>query len=45
MFHVYEALMGSPPTERMLIWANQVGFALLIGLMGLAFYNDLSRIF
>ncbi len=45
MFHLYEALMGSPPTERMLIWANQVGFALLIGLMGLAFYNDLSRIF
>ena len=43
MFHLYEALVGSPPTERMLIWANQVGFALLIGLMGLAFYNDISR--
>ena len=45
MFHLYEALVGSPPTERMLVWANQIGFALLIGLMGLAFYNDLSRIF
>lgn len=45
VFHLYEALVGSPPTERMLIWANQVGFALLIGLMGLAFYNDISRMF
>ena len=45
MFHLYEALVGSPPTERMLVWANQIGFALLIGLMGLAFYNDLSRVF
>lgn len=45
MFHIYEAVVGSPPTERMLIWANQIGFALLIGLMGLAFYNDISRMF
>ena len=45
MFHVYEAITGSPPPEKMLMWANQVGLALLIGLMGLAFYNDLSRIF
>ena len=45
MFHVYEAVTGSPPPEKMLMWANQVGLALLIGLMGLAFYNDLSRIF
>lgn len=45
MFHLYEALVGSPPTERMLVLANQIGFALLIGLMGLAFYNDISRIF
>ncbi|MDE0308840.1 MAG: RIP metalloprotease RseP [Acidiferrobacterales bacterium] len=45
MFHLYEAVFRSPPTERMLVWANQVGFALLIGLMGLAFYNDISRMF
>ncbi len=45
MFHLYEAIVGSPPTERMLVWANQIGLALLIGLMGLAFYNDISRIF
>ena len=45
MFHLYEAIVGSPPTERMLIWANQIGFALLLGIMGFAFYNDLSRIF
>ncbi len=45
MFHLYEALVGSPPTERMLVWANQIGITLLIGLMGLAFYNDISRLF
>ncbi len=45
MFHLYEAIVGAPPTERMLLWANQIGFALLVGIMGFAFYNDLSRIF
>ena len=45
MFHAYEAISGSPPTERMLIVANQVGLFLLICLMGFAFYNDLARIF
>ena len=45
MFHIYEALSGSPPSERMLIVANQIGLFLLVCLMGFAFYNDLSRIF
>lgn len=45
MFHAYEAISGSPPTERMLIVANQIGLFLLICLMGFAFYNDLARIF
>ncbi len=45
MFHIYEAISGSPPTERMLIVANQIGLFLLICLMGFAFYNDLARIF
>ncbi len=45
MFHAYEAVSGSPPTERMLIVANQIGLFLLICLMGFAFYNDLARIF
>ena len=45
VFHLYEAIVGSPPKETMLIRANQIGFFLLIGLMGLAFYNDISRLF
>ncbi len=45
LFHVYEAICGSPPTERMLIVANQIGLFLLICLMGFAFYNDIARIF
>ena len=45
LFHAYEAVTGSPPTERMLGWANQIGLMLIISLMGFAFYNDLARIF
>ncbi len=45
MFHLYEAITGSPPTERVHYWANAIGFALLLSIMGFAFYNDLSRIF
>ncbi len=45
MFHLYEAISGSPPTEKMLATANQIGLFLIICLMGFAFYNDLSRIF
>ncbi len=45
MFHLYEAISGSPPTEKMLIIANQIGVFLLVCLMGFAFYNDLTRIF
>lgn len=45
MFHAYEAVAGSPPSEKMLIVANQIGLFLLICLMGFAFYNDLARIF
>ena len=45
MFHAYEAISGNPPSERMLVIANQIGLFLLICLMGFAFYNDLARIF
>ena len=45
MYYIIEAVKGSPLPERVLIWGQQVGVALLIGLMVLAFYNDLTRIF
>ena len=44
MFHAYEALTGSPPTEKAIGLANQIGLVLLVCLMGFAFYNDLTRV-
>ena len=38
-----EAIKGSPISERMQIFGQQVGIALLVVLMSLAFYNDISR--
>ncbi|MDO8703401.1 MAG: RIP metalloprotease RseP [Sulfuricaulis sp.] len=45
MYYIIEAVTGSPLPERVLVLGQQAGVALLIGLMVLAFYNDLTRIF
>lgn len=45
MYYSIEAVRGSPVPERVLIWGQQVGVALLVALMILAFYNDLTRLF
>jgi regulator of sigma E protease len=45
MYYVIEAIKGSPVSERTLLLGQQLGIALLAGLMILAFYNDLTRIF
>ena len=45
MYYIIEAVKGSPLPERVLIIGQQIGVALLVGLMVLAFYNDLTRIF
>lgn len=45
MYYIIEAVKGSPLPERFLMLGQQVGVALLVGLMVLAFYNDLTRIF
>ena len=39
-----EAVKGSPPSEQSQYIAQQVGLMLLVGLMGLAFYNDITRL-
>ncbi len=44
VFHAYEAVTGSPPTEKMVGFANQIGLIMLVCLMGFAFYNDLTRV-
>lgn len=43
-FFLIEAVKGSPLPEAVLERGQQVGLALLLALMGLAFYLDLSRL-
>lgn len=45
MYYIIETVKGSPLPERFLVLGQQIGVALLVGLMVLAFYNDLTRIF
>lgn len=45
MYYLIEAVKGRPVSERFMMFGHQVGIALLVGLMVLAFYNDLTRIF
>jgi regulator of sigma E protease len=42
VFQAIEAVKGSPLSERAQIVGQQVGIALLLILMSLAFYNDIS---
>ena len=43
VYQVVEAVKGSPLSERAQNFGQQVGIALLVVLMSLAFYNDISR--
>ncbi|MEM9601808.1 MAG: RIP metalloprotease RseP [Pseudomonadota bacterium] len=44
LFFAIEAVKGSPLSDRMQLLGQQIGLALLAGLMGLAFYNDILRL-
>jgi regulator of sigma E protease len=43
VYQMVEAIKGSPLSERAQLFGQQVGIALLVVLMSLAFYNDISR--
>ncbi len=43
LYQLVEAVKGSPLSERAQLLGQQVGIALLVMLMSLAFYNDISR--
>jgi regulator of sigma E protease len=43
VYQMVEAVKGSPLSERAQLFGQQVGIALLVVLMSLAFYNDISR--
>jgi regulator of sigma E protease len=45
VYQAVEAIKGSPISERAQLFGQQVGIALLVVLMSLAFYNDISRHF
>ena len=45
LFFLIEAVKGSPLSEEAQLGAQRVGLAILIGLMGLALYVDLGRLF
>lgn len=44
LFYVAEGINGKPLTDRVVQWGQQIGIVLLIGLMALAFYNDIMRL-
>ncbi len=44
LYYLIELLKGSPVSERVLVAGQYVGLALLAGLMGLAFFNDIVRL-
>lgn len=44
MYYLMELIIRRPVPEAVQAVGQQVGIAFLLGLMGLAFYNDLSRI-
>lgn len=44
LYYAFEAIRGKPLSEAVQAWGQQIGIMLLVGLMGLAFYNDITRI-
>jgi len=44
LIYLVEGIQGKPLSETVLHWGQQIGIALLIALMALAFYNDFMRI-
>ncbi len=45
LYFAIEAIKGGPLPERVMAFGQQIGIVLLAGLMLLAFYNDLARMF
>ena len=45
MFYLVELFKGSPVSDAAQLFGQKIGITLLLGLMTLAFYNDLLRLF
>lgn len=44
LYYGIEAIKGSPVSEETMAWGQRVGIAILLMLMALAFYNDITRL-
>ncbi len=44
MYYIAEIIKGSPVSEKIMEAGQQIGLVLLIGLMFIAFYNDINRL-
>ena len=44
MYYIAEIITGRPVSERAMEIGQQIGLALLLGLMAFAFYNDINRL-
>jgi regulator of sigma E protease len=44
MYYIAEIIKGSPVSEKIMEAGQQIGLVLLIGLMVIAFYNDINRL-
>ncbi len=44
MYFLFEAIVGRAPSEKAMIRGQVVGLAMIIMLMGFAFYNDIARL-
>ena len=45
LYYLIELVKGSPVSERTQIFGQYAGLMMLVALMGLAFYNDILRLF
>ena len=45
LYYAIELVKGSPVSERVMVWGQQLGIVILACLMGIAFYNDILRLF
>ena len=44
LYYCIEALSGRPLSEEARFVGQRIGAGMLVGLMGLAFYNDIARL-
>ena len=44
LYYLIEYIKGSPVSEQVELMGQKIGIALLLTLMGIAFYNDIARL-